>query len=234
MRAYFTAETIAALLALGFVPAVWGQQTSGRGASLEAASTLGSSSTIGGGTATTSAGRGTSLTTMGIGVGQTGADRALQSGEFVGASAQDVRDAMMATGASRGGGQTSQQGFSPFGSARGGQARRTTGSRTSRGTSEIRASMRVAFSVARPAPAQLGSKLATRLEKSSWLHTRSPVEVSFEKGTAILRGVVATEHDRVLAERVAMLEPGVRRVENELTVAPPSTSAPSADAATTP
>ena len=50
------------------------------------------------------------------------------------------------------------------------------------------------------------------------------MEVTIEGATAILRGVVATEHDRVLAERVAKLEPGVRQVENLLTLAPPSES----------
>ncbi|HUT95440.1 MAG TPA: BON domain-containing protein [Thermoguttaceae bacterium] len=66
--------------------------------------------------------------------------------------------------------------------------------------------------------------MATRLEKSSWLRPQSPMEVAIEGGTAILRGVVATEHDRVLAERVAKLEPGVRQVENLLTLAPASES----------
>ena len=78
------------------------------------------------------------------------------------------------------------------------------------------------FSVAPPATAQLGSALATRIEISSRIQTRSPVDVSIGSGTAILRGVVATEHDRVLAEWLARLEPGIRRVDNQLTVAPPA------------
>ena len=65
--------------------------------------------------------------------------------------------------------------------------------------------------------------MAQRLEKSSWIDAHS-LEVAFEQGTAILRGVVATEHDRGLAERMTKLEPGVRRVENLLTLAPASES----------
>ena len=65
-----------------------------------------------------------------------------------------------------------------------------------------------------------------RLEKSSWIQTRSPMEVSIEKGVATLRGVVATEDDRRLAERLARLEPRIRRIDNQLTVAGPGESAP--------
>jgi hypothetical protein len=159
----------------------------------------------------------------------------LQSGQFVGVTVEDVRAAATATGAMREGaaggrGQTRQ---SPFGSSRGGfQPGRRSFARTTvfgfgRTTGEIRARVRLGFSVPKPAPAQLaqvGSQLAARMERSSWLQTRSPVEVAIEGQTATLRGVVATEHDRVLAARLAKLEPGVRRVENLLTLAPPSES----------
>lgn len=43
---------------------------------------------------------------------------------------------------------------------------------------------------------------------------------------AVLRGTVATEHDRALAERLASLEPGVSRVQNLLTIAPDQPVAP--------
>ena len=42
--------------------------------------------------------------------------------------------------------------------------------------------------------------------------------------SAILRGEVATEHDRVLAAELLRLEPGVGQVQNQLTV---SSQAPS-------
>ncbi|MGE0537977.1 MAG: hypothetical protein AB7O68_23640 [Pirellulales bacterium] len=39
--------------------------------------------------------------------------------------------------------------------------------------------------------------------------------------TAILEGVVASEHDRLLAAELARLEPGVSAVENRLRLAAP-------------
>lgn len=51
-----------------------------------------------------------------------------------------------------------------------------------------------------------------RIQKSS------PITVTVRNQTAILRGSVATEHDRRLAEAVVRLEPGIAQVRNELTV----------------
>ena len=213
MRTYFTAGTIAALVVFGFGPVVWGQQSQGGGST---STSSGSTGTAPGGS---EFGR--------IEFGRMSRMQDVQSGEFVGADIQDARDAMTATGAQRAG-QTGQGGLSPFGSGRGFQQTRRPGSRTGYGsrrtTGQIRARLRVGFSVVRPAPAQLGSRLAQRLEKSSWIDVHSPIEVAFEQGTAILRGVVATEHDRVLAERATKLEPGVRQDENLLTLAPASES----------
>jgi hypothetical protein len=53
------------------------------------------------------------------------------------------------------------------------------------------------------------------------IESRGPVQVSLDGQTAILRGVVATEHDREVAATMALLEPGVSQVKNELRVAPP-------------
>lgn len=55
----------------------------------------------------------------------------------------------------------------------------------------------------------------------SRVQSRGPVAVELQDRTAILRGVVGTSHDRELAEQLALLEPGVSRVRNELTVAEP-------------
>ena len=45
-----------------------------------------------------------------------------------------------------------------------------------------------------------------------------PIRVTMEGSTAVLTGVVASEQDRQLAEGVALLEPEVETVRNELTV----------------
>lgn len=209
MRTLATAAMIATLVVLGSRPVAWAQQSqSNRAQNLSVLSGTGGSST-GGGAAT-------------------GVVTPYEAGGFVGAGAEDVRSAMTATGAIREGTQGTGRGQTGFGSpqsGRGGQSGRGAGGTGSRAsTSEIRARLRAGFSVIRPAPAQRSSKLASRMEKSSWLHRQSPMEVAIEGGTATLRGVVATEHDRVLAERVAKLEPGVRQVENLLTLAPASES----------
>jgi hypothetical protein len=46
--------------------------------------------------------------------------------------------------------------------------------------------------------------------------------VSVEGATATLRGEVASERDRTLAERLVLFEPGIDSVRNELKVRSPS------------
>ena len=67
---------------------------------------------------------------------------------------------------------------------------------------------------------QLGSIVMDRLAKSMRLSPGSPVAVKVQGDTAVLQGVVATQHDRALAEQLILLEPGVARVTNELRVDP--------------
>lgn len=215
MRTFSTAATIVALVVLSSHSVASAQDNqSDRTQNLSVLSGTGGNTTRGG---------------TGVGTApDLGVVDPYEAGGFVGASAEDVRGAMSATGATREGGQSTgrrQSGFGDSQFGRGGQSRRTGrgyGSRTS--ASEIRARLRLGFRMTRSAPTQRGSKLASRLEKSSWLQRRSPMEATIEGGKAVLRGVVATEHDRVLAERVAELEPGVREVENLLTLAPASES----------
>jgi len=63
------------------------------------------------------------------------------------------------------------------------------------------------------------------------LQSRGPLNVELRERTAILRGVVATDHDRALAETLTLLEPGISQVQNELTVAE---SLPTVEPATAP
>lgn len=62
------------------------------------------------------------------------------------------------------------------------------------------------------------AQLSRRLTKLPALTTRGPIEVLTQGQTVILRGQVATDSDRVLAEEIALLEPGVSVVRNELSV----------------
>ena len=51
-------------------------------------------------------------------------------------------------------------------------------------------------------------------------YTSGMTAVALDGQTATLRGVVASEYDRLVAEKMALLEPGVARVENQLRVVP--------------
>ncbi|MCH8923139.1 MAG: BON domain-containing protein [Planctomycetes bacterium] len=83
----------------------------------------------------------------------------------------------------------------------------------------VRATLRVAFSYPQRSTAAASTKLAQRINVSRSIQPVVPVEVTISNRTATLRGVVATAADRDLAVRLVLLEPGISRVENELTVA---------------
>jgi osmotically-inducible protein OsmY len=80
--------------------------------------------------------------------------------------------------------------------------------------------MEVKIDVKLPTDAALSSAATQGLAKSMRLPAGAPVEVAVQGGTAVLRGVVATPHDRDLAEQLVLLEPGIARVTNELRVEP--------------
>ncbi len=77
-------------------------------------------------------------------------------------------------------------------------------------------------------PEQLSSALQARLASSKTIQRTSPIEVSLEEATATLRGEVASQHDRRVAELLVLFEPGVSKVHNELRVkhSPPQVTAP--------
>jgi hypothetical protein len=64
-------------------------------------------------------------------------------------------------------------------------------------------------------------EVATMLGRVNQIHKLTPIGVAMQGDTVILRGTVATEHDRGLAEEIARMQPGVWNVHNELSVASP-------------
>ncbi len=142
-------------------------------------------------------------------------------------------------------GDTSFVGAASAGTSQARNVRRGGGGRTNvnqgggrgRQRNEVRVVLQLGFTPPKPAsiaprraPAQVASRLAGRMERSSWIQNRSPLKVQIDEGIATLQGVVSTEHDRVLAERLVLLEPGIRTVTNELQiepVAPATQEAPS-------
>ena len=87
-------------------------------------------------------------------------------------------------------------------------------------TPAVRISMKLGFvPLAASQPAATSLAVAGHLSAMPALHLQVPVQVVMQGRTAILRGVVATEHDRDLAERVVRLEGAVDKVQNQLVVA---------------
>ncbi|HYW80833.1 MAG TPA: BON domain-containing protein [Thermoguttaceae bacterium] len=87
----------------------------------------------------------------------------------------------------------------------------------------IRAAARLAFEAPQVDPGQVSASLVRRLQQPGQMQTRLPVEVTIDGQIATLRGQVATEYDRILAERFVRLEPGISQVANELVVGRTST-----------
>ena len=76
------------------------------------------------------------------------------------------------------------------------------------------------FDLSRAPPNQAAIALAKRLSKLPSLHFLTEVQVEIVGRQAVLRGRVASEHDRDLAARVVLLEASVDEVVNLLEVGP--------------
>lgn len=103
----------------------------------------------------------------------------------------------------------------------------------------VRTVLTVGFDYRPQTTSSISQELSANLTKSRGVQALSPVTVEMTGRTAVLRGVVANDHARSLAERLALLEPGVAVVKNELTVSqpelsPPPTPAPRASGAVLP
>jgi len=84
--------------------------------------------------------------------------------------------------------------------------------------SQLRIPMRIGF--IRPAIdyVQVSAAIQTRLTKIPTLAAANNVNVVLSDGIATLTGSVGSQRDRSIIERLMMLEPGVRTVQNELSV----------------
>jgi len=144
-----------------------------------------------------------------------------QAGAFIGTSAADAAQFLGAVQAGQGAQGATSSGISAAGNRN--QRQQQPGQGGGRGGAakvQIRPRLHVAFSYRPPIATAVSAELARRLASTPQIHTMSPLEVSLVDGTLTLRGHVATEHDRSLAEQLALLEAGVWKVKNELVVAP--------------
>jgi hypothetical protein len=83
---------------------------------------------------------------------------------------------------------------------------------------QFRVPLRLGFQPQPIQPQRFGPIVSTRLTKIPGLTKLGPIEASLENTTVVLRGTVATEADRQLAEGLARLEPEAMAVRNELVV----------------
>lgn len=118
-------------------------------------------------------------------------------------------------GANRGNNQQQQQQFTNQGGNQKANSQRT-----------IRPQLRVAFDSPRPKAEVTAKNLNSRIISLSKRAGLNGVEVLVEGGKATLRGQVDTEDSRKLAAMLIALEPGVRSVQNDLTVTNPPTPDP--------
>lgn len=209
-------------------------------------SSLGSSSISGFGSSrlgrTGTLGTGSSLGRTGLGIGTglgslqlSGTERfmrgARQPGQFVGADTQDVSGILSAVGAGARG--MSAQNFNARAISGMGQSRLNQpaaqpggggGGRTARAArsaaDQLAVTLQLGFQAPQVSnPAVLSETLTAKIGQSKRIQALRPIQVLLaEDGTAVLKGVVATPHDRELAALWLLLEPGVRAVRNELEV----------------
>lgn len=92
----------------------------------------------------------------------------------------------------------------------------------------IRSALKVGFDVPQlefgsgGEPGAVGVSAAKSFASAATRMPGAAVEITVQGRMAVLQGTVPSDRDRLLAERLALLEPGIERVENRLTVVAPS------------
>ena len=142
-----------------------------------------------------------------------------QPGGFIGRDAAAVEaffDSVTGGRGNAGRGGSGQRNFRNNNQNRGRQPNLDRG----RGQNRNQMRLRLRATFAHP-PLQAGrvsARLQQRLRRVLLARSGTLSEVVLQDGTAILRGVVANPHDRLVAEKLAYLEPGILKVRNELSV----------------
>ena len=88
------------------------------------------------------------------------------------------------------------------------------------GTPMVRTFLRLGFEPSFPESSAVSAQLTKRLPRIPGLESVSGLDVKMVGKTAVIQGVVASQRQRSLISRLAVLEPGISDVQNELTVDP--------------
>ena len=83
---------------------------------------------------------------------------------------------------------------------------------------QIRFRITLGFSHPRPTGTKISANFSQRLTRIPHLPSARSVAVTMEDRTAVLAGQVDSEREKRLIEKLAMMEPGVEAVRNELTL----------------
>ena len=96
---------------------------------------------------------------------------------------------------------------------------------------DVRIRLEVGFAAPRPAPSALARNIQTRIASLAVDHSLGQPQIAVEGDTVVLRGVAESENQMLVLANLISLEPGVREVRNEMTVAgAPAVTAPVATA----
>lgn len=154
---------------------------------------------------------------MAAGLAQTAGER-FQEGGFVGRDADDVRNSFDSLSGGRGPGQMMDMMIENLNEMR--DARRRWRDQNS-APPPVRVRLEPAFDL--PVTPRAGANPAVQARLAGIMQARgvSSASVELAAGVAVIRGVAANEHERALLAQIAVLEPGVSRVENLVTILPP-------------
>lgn len=139
-----------------------------------------------------------------------------QQGEFIGADSNDVPSFMQNL-------QNTNFIRAQIENIRQNQGRNPNANRAQSSNQTLpRPDFQVAFEHNRVNSVSIEQMVRNRVEKT--LNTKrrgAQIEAALTGETVVLRGTVLTEYDRLLAEELVALQPGIAKVENQLRVGPP-------------
>ncbi len=98
----------------------------------------------------------------------------------------------------------------------------TGGQQSGRNSRQVRAQLRIGFEYVGVSNTAKATKVNTHLSKLPMPARLKSVDVTVDGRTAILRGVVKSQADVSLIERLVKLEPGIDNVKSELVVGTPA------------
>jgi osmotically-inducible protein OsmY len=217
---------LCALCAVGLPASAYAQYGGTSSSGMFGNRNLGGSAQFGRGSGqTTSGGMGAPVPNASQGAALTGGERFLEQnrrGAFVGADSGDTRNARSSqTGLGGLGGMQGMFGNQGFFSQMNRMQQFQGQNQNQNGRQQLR--VRLTMGGAAPAvrsapPAQITSGFQTRLRRLPALQLVSPIEAIADGPVLVLRGEVASEGDRQMVEDLAMLEPEVGEVRNEIVV----------------